>query len=237
MISTAISEQFQFRIQIESSIDLPTAGNIRISTDVLVAIENSDITANAQAGSGGQVLINADAIFGTQFRQQQSDASDITATSELGPEFSGSVELDTEIDTTQRLVELSRDVIDPAALIAQNPCQQGEESEFTLTGRGGLPPNPTQGTRQRSVSVGLTEPVESEEIQQLNSNRQSSSNPNSVNRHSQSRFPRNIVPARGWIRNENGDVILVSYDPTQTLVQRQRQPLPTCPQSSDNVEP
>jgi hypothetical protein len=32
-----------------------------------------------------------------------------------------------------------------------------------------------------------------------------------------------IVPARGWIRDENGDVILVSYDPTKTGVQRPRQ--------------
>jgi large exoprotein involved in heme utilization and adhesion len=45
-------------------------GNITINTDTLVAVpkENSDITANAQQGSGGRVSITAQGIFGTQFR-------------------------------------------------------------------------------------------------------------------------------------------------------------------------
>jgi filamentous hemagglutinin family protein len=67
-----------------NSLETGTGGNIRINSNQLVAIENSDISANAQAGLGGQVIINADAVFGTQFRQQQTSASDITATSELG---------------------------------------------------------------------------------------------------------------------------------------------------------
>ncbi len=38
----------------------------------------------------------------------------------------------------------------------------------------------------------------------------------------------NIIPARGWIRDENGDVILVSYDPTKIGIQRPSQSLPSC---------
>jgi hypothetical protein len=44
-----------------------------------------------------------------------------------------------------------------------------------------------------------------------------------------------IIPARGWIRDENGDVILVGYDPTKTGVQRQPSQLPHC-QPSLNEE-
>jgi large exoprotein involved in heme utilization and adhesion len=59
-----------------------TGGNITIDTDNLVAVpqEDSDISANATAGNGGQVIVNAIGIFGTQFRLQDTPLSDITAT-------------------------------------------------------------------------------------------------------------------------------------------------------------
>ncbi|MDY7023755.1 MAG: hypothetical protein SWJ54_20805, partial [Cyanobacteriota bacterium] len=195
-------------------------GNIEIDTRQLVALENSDISANAEQAEGGRVTINADAVFGIRFRQQPSDASDITATSQLGAEFSGTVQLNSEIDTSQGLIELSRDIIDPAALIAQTLCQQGEDSELIITGRGGLPPNPTQGTRQRGVSLSLTEPIQPDSKTQSHSNRQRPRNRN-LDQNVQPLSSDEIVPARGWIRTEKGEIILVSYDPTRTQPQRQ----------------
>jgi large exoprotein involved in heme utilization and adhesion len=55
-------------------------GNIIINTDTLAALENSDITANALNNRGGNVSINAQGIFGTEFRPQLTPNSDITAT-------------------------------------------------------------------------------------------------------------------------------------------------------------
>ncbi|MFZ1030174.1 MAG: filamentous hemagglutinin N-terminal domain-containing protein [Limnoraphis robusta] len=46
-----------------NSLETGTGGNITINSNQLVAIENSDISANAQAGLGGQVIINADAVL------------------------------------------------------------------------------------------------------------------------------------------------------------------------------
>ncbi len=199
-----------------------TGGNIKINTNTLIAIENSDISANAEDAFGGQVIINADAIFGTQFRPQQTNASDITATSELGSEFSGTVQLNTEFDPSSGLIELPQRVVDPAALIAQDVCKQGQGSEFINTGRGGIPPSPQESLRSEETLVELIElPSESE------SRRSSTS---SAARRNASRIPNqprsslDIIPARGWIRDENGDVILVSYDPTKTGVRRQPQP-------------
>ncbi|MEA5546974.1 filamentous hemagglutinin N-terminal domain-containing protein [Limnoraphis robusta CCNP1324] len=199
-----------------------TGGNIVLNANTLVAIENSDISANAQQAFGGQVIVNANAIFGTQFRQQATNASDITATSELGPQFSGTVNLNTEIDPSSGLVDLPQRVVDPAALIAQDPCKLGRNSSFIITGRGGIAFNPTQDLfAVPELELSLIEPVTP-----------------SVNRSSQRRQQqtkkrdnnpidsRTIVPARGWIRDEKGDVILVGYDPTKTGVQRQPQPLP-----------
>ncbi|NET97435.1 helix-turn-helix domain-containing protein, partial [Okeania sp. SIO1H2] len=45
-----------------------TGGNININTENLVALENSDISANAQAAFGGTINITAAGIFGTEFR-------------------------------------------------------------------------------------------------------------------------------------------------------------------------
>ncbi len=81
-------------------------GNITINTNTLAALENSDITANAQNSFGGNVTINAQGIFGTQFRDNLTSQSDITATSELGAEFSGVVELNTPgIDPSAGIIE------------------------------------------------------------------------------------------------------------------------------------
>jgi len=37
-----------------------------------------------------------------------------------------------------------------------------------------------------------------------------------------------IVPARGWIRNEKGEVVLVGYDPTASGVRREEPNRGTC---------
>ncbi len=122
-----------------------TGGNITLNTENLVAQENSDISANAQQAFGGTINITAAGIFGTEFRPQQTDQSDITATSELGASFSGQVNINTpEVDPSDGLVEFDDTIEDISNLIDQNPCQQGQSSQFTITGQGGLPPNPTE---------------------------------------------------------------------------------------------
>ncbi|MEB3281601.1 MAG: S-layer family protein [Lyngbya sp.] len=210
-----------------NSLETGTGGNITINGDQLIAIENSDISANALAGSGGQVIINVDAIFGTEFRTQQTGASDITATSELGAEFSGTVELNNEIDPAQGLVDLPQTVVDPAALIAQDPCKQRGTSEFVITGRGGIAPNPVEDS---SAIPELVE-LESLLIEPVTPQPNNSSQPRqqqSQKRENNTVDSRTIVPARGWIRTEDGEVILVGYDPTQAGVIRQHRQLIQC---------
>ena len=204
-----------------------TGGNIILNTKTLVAIEDSDISANAQQAFGGQVIVNANAIFGTQFRTQSTGASDITATSELGPQFSGTVELNNEIDPAQGLVDLPQTVVDPAALIAQDACKKGQYSSFVNTGRGGLPPSPQESLRSEETLVPLIElPPDLESRHNHTPSQKSRVQSNTSTSSNQPVSSLDIVPARGWIRTENGDVILVGYDPTQTGVQRQPQPLP-----------
>lgn len=67
-------------------------GNININTDSLVALENSDITANSVTSQGGKVTINAQATFGIQYRLTNTANSDITATGST-PDLSGTVQI------------------------------------------------------------------------------------------------------------------------------------------------
>ncbi|MDE5120138.1 MAG: hypothetical protein O4965_08405, partial [Trichodesmium sp. St19_bin1] len=118
-----------------------TGGNITINTENLVAPDNSDISANAVEAFGGRVNITAAGIFGTEFRTEATDKSDITATSELGASFSGEVNINTpDVDPSDGLVEFEDTIPDISNLLNQNPCRQGQNSKFIITGRGGLPP-------------------------------------------------------------------------------------------------
>lgn len=131
--------------QINTNADSTTGGNIRIDTEILGALENSDITANARQGPGGRVTIDAQGLFGTEFRDRESSAtSDITATSELGPEFDGIVDINTpDIDASRGVVDLEDEIVDVASLIDRDPCRIVQNSEFVETGKGGIPPSPT----------------------------------------------------------------------------------------------
>ena len=57
-------------------------GNIALTTPVLVALNNSDIIANANQGTGGNIQINAQGIVGIEFRESATPESDITASAE-----------------------------------------------------------------------------------------------------------------------------------------------------------
>ncbi|OKH30836.1 hypothetical protein NIES2119_30140 [[Phormidium ambiguum] IAM M-71] len=162
-----------------------TGGNIGINTDILIALENSDITANSEDSRGGQININAQGIYrqgfiGTDVAREGSDrTSDITATSQLGPQFDGVVNLQTpDVDPTQSLINLPQIAVAP---ILQNLCavEAGNEefSEFVDVGRGGLPPNPREMVNLLT-SANVPDPKE-------------------------------IVEAQGWVKDAKGIIHLV----------------------------
>jgi filamentous hemagglutinin family protein len=183
-------------------------GNIALDADFIVAFpRDNKITANAFRGRGGNININTNNIFGL------TDFLEIDASSQFG--LAGTVEISTpDADPSRGLVELPENVVNPEDLIAQNACRQGARSEFTITGRGGLPSTPEQVQNSDEVEVGLVEPA-------LDSAAPVTPPPVSA-------AVEEIVPARGWIRNEKGEVVLVGYDPTASGVQRQERNLGTC---------
>jgi filamentous hemagglutinin family protein len=209
-------------------------GNITINAELLVGLRRSHITANAFDGRGGTININADGRFGFEFYSRERleklfgtenlsefdptllPNSSITSISLTDPSLSGTVEIN-EFDPTIGLIELPRNVVDPNDLINQDPCKQGQESELYIRGRGGIQVTPDDKLDGGEIEVDLVEPTPSRQQNRRNSSPDQSRTKTEENQPISSL---DIVPARGWIRDENGDVILVDYDPTQTGVQR-----------------
>ncbi|MBD0363365.1 MAG: filamentous hemagglutinin N-terminal domain-containing protein, partial [Coleofasciculus sp. C3-bin4] len=87
-----------------------TGGNITINTDTLVALEDSDITANAVQGQGGNIQINAQGAF-------LSSDSEITASSQRG--INGTVEIRTpDIGIGSSVTQLEANFVAPEQVIA-----------------------------------------------------------------------------------------------------------------------
>lgn len=196
-------------------------GNIDIDTQFLIAapLENSDISANARGGLGGRVEINSQGIFGIESRNESPSTSDITATSQQGPQFNGVVDLNTlDIDPSSGLVTLPVEVVDISRLIAQG-CQVGGRqglSKFVVTGRGGLPPNPRQTLNNDTVLADLGTSV-----------RESKNQSSAVIPTANPSPPNPVIEAQGWVLNPKGNVVLTAQAHNVTP-QSSGLPTPSC---------
>ncbi|MEG4133826.1 filamentous hemagglutinin N-terminal domain-containing protein [Microcoleus sp. Pol14C2] len=220
------------RITTDASIS--DGGNINLKSDILVALpkENSDITANARSAQGGRVNINVPNVFGftsvtreqvraslgltdAEFAALQASPTSLISTSDIaaisqssGPDLQGSVTFSSSgVNPAQGLVELPQNVVDPAALIAANPCTQGANSAFTVTGKGGVPPSPNDVLSSAAAPLPWVEEAgrgnqeEGIEIEGGRGSREEGIRQDEV------------VPAQGWVLNAKGEVTLVGYNP------------------------
>ena len=179
-------------------------GNITIDAEFILALpqENSDIIANAFEGRGGKINITTQGIFGIEFRANLTPFSDITASSTFG--IDGEVEINRpDVDPSRGLAELPTDFVNAQGLIDRS-CTPGgsaaQNSSFTVTGRGGLPSNPTDPLSDDTVWSDLrTFTPQAENL--LSSATDVDPNQSST---------KQIVEAQGWIVNPNGNVILTA---------------------------
>lgn len=207
-------------------------GNIRINSKVFLAIEDSDILANAEAGPGGDIFINSEAFLADIFsrrlaepvgrnpgdfdRFRSNDRVDISADSKAGQ--SGTVTYP-DIEQIRGVPALPSDLVDPEGLIDRRctPNSRARGSSFTVTGRGGLPPNPNDPLMNDEVWVDWI----SLEDRKENGNRGATdAKPTDAN-------PQQLVEAQGWVMNDKGQVVLTAQVPTVTPSHPQLE-LPTC---------
>jgi filamentous hemagglutinin family protein len=149
-----------------------TGGDIKINSLLIVGLGNSDISANASQGRGGNVTITTQGLFGIQYHDRLTSGNDITASSEFG--INGNVYLNTiGINPTNALNTLPTDIVDSSRQL-NDRCGVARTSSFIATGRGGMPPSPMKrqgGDRpwtdvrpltptNSSVPVAMTNPIQ-----------------------------------------------------------------------------
>ncbi|MEH2256167.1 two-partner secretion domain-containing protein [Nostoc sp.] len=194
-----------------------TAGNIKIDAKngfiVAVPQENSDIKADSAQFRGGNVTIrNAAGIFGIQSRKEpSSNTSDISAKGAT-PDLSGNVQINApDVDPSNGLVELPINLVDASNQIstACTPGTRQFQNTFVVTGRGGLPMNPTELLQDSStVSAWVKLRPKSENLANTTPVPKStavSTTPIAAT------IP--IVEASGWVINRNGNIELVAQVP------------------------
>lgn len=189
-------------------------GNITITSPngfiVAVPSENSDITANAFIGNGGKVEITAKSIFGIQPQVFDTLQSDITASSESG--IDGVVSINTpDIDPSRGLVVLTANLVDSSGMVEQGCSEFNNltDNQLSITGRGGLPPNPNEVLSSDVVwsdtrlSTFPTQAQVSRKVLDIKN-----FVPNSDTAP--------MLTATGWVFNNKGEVTLVSHTPNAT---------------------
>ncbi|WP_424409533.1 hypothetical protein [Microcoleus sp.] len=209
-------------------------GNINIKSDILAALpkENSDITANARSAQGGRVNVNVPNVLGfaaatreqvrgtlgltdAQFADLQVSPTSLLPTSDIaaisqsgGPALQGTVTFSPAgVNPAQGLVELPQNLVDRAALIAANPCLEGGDNEFTVTGKGGVPPSPNDVLSSEPAPFPWVEGSAADSGTDLRDVTDRSS------REEMEKKTQEVVPARGWVMNAKGEVTLVGYNP------------------------
>lgn len=121
-------------------------GNVTIQTQLLVAPpqSNSDITARALSGQGGNINISSEGLLGfiLQPALDGNTSNDIDASSQAG--VNGTVST-TGLDADSKVVspQIPAQPSDASQLIG-NACNGPSKlgGQFIITGRGGLPPTP-----------------------------------------------------------------------------------------------
>jgi len=209
-------------------------GDITITADLILAFleEDSDITANAFNGIGGNITLTAQGIFGFNFPDQLTDLSDIIASSERGVD--GDIQINIlGVNPSQGLVELPTTVVDASTLIAARcgdnvkvASDDSKGDEFIITGRGGLPPSPLDPIISQTV---IADWVTLDNSATTNyQSQQTPVTPGAREESAPKRPRRRIVEAQGWLIGPDGTVILTAFPTTPEIWANSSLKSPSC---------
>jgi filamentous hemagglutinin family protein len=144
-------------------------------------------------------------IFGDFNQLRGNNRTDISTASQSGID---GIQRTSPINNTQPVAQAPLNLVNPEELIDRRctPNSTAKNSSFTITGRGGLPPSPTDPLTNEEVWV---EWITLEDTKQ--SNHQTVPNPNPS-----SSTPQTLVEAQGWEIDGDGKVILTAQAPNAT---------------------
>jgi large exoprotein involved in heme utilization and adhesion len=240
----------------ESSISTGTvgagrAGDIALDTKRLTIREGAVIlNPTVGTGDGGDVTIrasesveiNASGLFTTAFNSANAGTMVITtaqlsgtdgafvSASTFGSGNSGdenvkfpappaSASQGSKSTRILLFVQPSQNIVNPADLIAANPCTKGTESAFTVTGKGGVPASPHDTLSSARTPWTWVEEAGSSATDNV---------PDVTDRQAREIPDREVVPARGWVVNARGEVMLVANQVAGQLDDRTKNPVSVC---------
>jgi len=191
---TIQSRDIQLRRQSEisaaSALDAKE-GNIDIATRTLALLEASEIRTDADAPKGGSnITISPIDDFGV--------AVFVSADSVISA--SGNLLIEGYIESQSSDIP-QVEVVDATKLVVSTcRSREGEESEFIITGKGGLPSSPNESLKNDALWLDLR-PINLKAGKAINEEQRNNIEENSENE---------IVEAQGWFKNAKGEVILVT---------------------------
>ncbi|WP_166481772.1 filamentous hemagglutinin N-terminal domain-containing protein [Scytonema sp. UIC 10036] len=211
-----ITLQVQDSLQLRGTSQISTTagangngGNIRITADTIAIIEGSSIRADAGL-QGGNVQIATQGLF--------ARPGTISASSALGTQFDGLIDIDIpDVDSNQELTNVSDGFLNAENQVAQAcASEQGKNrNQFLITGRGGLPPSPTEPLSSEIVKKHSTLP----QLENSLRNEQVTKRARTLS----IKYPR---PATGLSVNTKGEVLLTAN--ASNFIQSSRLPAANC---------
>lgn len=170
-------------------------GNITIFAPFIIALpqEDSNITAQAFLGNGGNINITTNALFGIGFTGENIPVrNDITVSSKFGLD-GNFIFNNLAVDPTSGLIELPSNLVNNQPL---KPCSSSRETNsFTNIRTGGLSENPYQNFSSNELFIDFS-PVNLSSANSISEN-----NP--------------IIQATGWQINEQGNIELIAKELSQ----------------------
>lgn len=169
--------------------------------------DGNDIIANSEGAEGGNIIINANQLIG-DFKVRNSVFENRTNDIDASGRVPGVVDVNTTTKLNQGLIELPQAVIDPDALISQNPCSSKSGSDFRILGRGGGAQSAQQKLGVPKSRVNPVGVYETSQFAPKNVNTQETQNSNAaVEKKILSNFP-----ASGWAYDKSGKIKLSAHN-------------------------
>lgn len=190
-----------------STGNITLEGNININAETLVLLEGSAIVTDAADAQGGSNIaiasLTASDVQGTSgLFVLQSPDSTINAVGEL------QIETGIEIPSAE---SLNIEVTDVADLIDRDLCsEEALQSSFTIVGKEGLPPNPTESLTNFNPIIEWAGPEEG-------GKERSSFSPQGNDSATVTETQPPLVEATGWIVTPEGKIQLVGNAPSSGL--------------------
>ncbi|GAB4527379.1 MAG: hypothetical protein Tsb0014_08080 [Pleurocapsa sp.] len=177
-------------------------GNIDIDAKFIIAVpnQNNDILASAERGIGGDINITTKGIFGIEERSENSLTNDIDASSEFNLDGTVTI-INFDNNPLQGVEELPRDLVELESTVTQ-ACRSdnitGEASGLIITGKGGIRHQPIESLNSDTILINgkivtLDSQIQAPNVQPIKT------------------ATRDIYPARGIIKTEDGQIILTAY--------------------------